>query len=398
MAIDAAMAAVLAAVDGERVRALTVEAVSAYSPTFAEEPATAVFAQALERHGVHATRQKVADPQGASLRHNLLVRIGPEPLGLLFVGHVDTIASGQDAMAFRPAHVDGDRLTGLGSADMKGGCAAQVEAILALAASGIELERGVGLALVVGEEEYGDGSVAVPAEFAAPLCVVGEPTGMQICTAHFGYAECRLTASGTRAHAALSGDGGSAIHAMLTWLLTLLDGLPGSDPAGEIAANARLIRGGDTLFVVADSCDALLDLHWPPSVDPNDVLGRVETARQAAQIGHPACQLAQETLFQAAAFAQSDADPRMATLRTAFAQQQRDWQPGVFPSHSDAGLFVERGSLTVVCGPGALSAAHAPGESVSLREVEAAARLYASMAVLACGAGAAAAASALTKS
>ena len=384
MATEATMAAVLGRVDGARLRALTVAAVDAYSPTYAEEPATLVFAQYLEHAGLQVTRQAVNNPHGSAPRHNLLARLGPEPLGLLLVGHVDTIASGDGAMAFHGAQVDGDILSGLGSADMKGGCAAQVEAFLALAASGVPLQRGVGLALVVGEEEYGDGSAALPTEFTAPLCVVGEPTSLEPCISHFGYAECHLTASGTRAHAALSGGGGSAIHAMLTWLLAVLDGMPGSDPAGIIAANARLIRGGDTLFVVADSCDALLDLHWAPGVDPAEVLRRVDNSREAAQWGHPGCQLASETLFQAAGFANSEDDPRLAAMRMAFQQQQRAWQPGVFPSHSDAGLFVERGSLTVVCGPGALSSAHAPGEAVSLGEVEAAARLYAAIAVLAC--------------
>ena len=210
MATEAGLAAVLARVNGDRLRALTVAVVDAYSPTYAEEPATAVFAHYLEAAGLKVTRQAVANPHGAAPRHNLLVRVGPEPLGLLLVGHVDTIASGDGAMAFRGAQVADDLLTGLGSADMKGGCAALVEAILALAASGIALQRGVGLALVVGEEEYGDGSAAIPSEFSAPLCLVGEPTSLEPCISHFGYAECHLTATGTRAHAALSGGGGSS--------------------------------------------------------------------------------------------------------------------------------------------------------------------------------------------
>ncbi len=386
MLTDATLDAVLRHVDVARLEALTVAVVDAYSPTYAEGPATAIFARHLEQHGLTVTRQPVVNPDGAALRHNLLVRLGPGPLGLLLVGHVDTIASGPGDMAFAGAQLDGDVLTGLGAADMKGGCAAQVEAMLALAASGIPLARGIGLALVVGEEEYGDGSLALPAEWHAPLCLIGEPTSLEPCTSHFGYAECHLTANGTRAHAALSGAGGSAIHAMLTWLLAVLDGMPSSDPAGIIAANARLIRGGDTLFVVADRCDAMLDVHWAPAVDPAEVLQRIDDSREAAQWGHPGCQLNCEVLFQAAAFANSGDDPRLAAMRAAFQQQDLQWVPGVFPSHSDAGLFTDRGSLTVVCGPGALSAAHAPGESVLLSEVATAARLYAATAALACGA------------
>lgn len=376
--------AALRRLDPLRLQALLTAAVDAYSPTFAEEPATAVFAQHVRGEGgLRVERQPVSTAPGGPARGNLLLRLGPEAPGLLLVGHVDTIHAGEGAMRFAGAQVEGDLLTGLGAADMKSGCAAMVEAVLAIAASGIALQRGIVVALVVGEEEYGDGSAALPDDVRAPLCVVGEPTSLQPCTEHFGYLESRLQTYGTRTHAALAG-GGGAIHAMLSWMLGVLDGFQAAHPDGAVAANPRLIRGGDNLFIVAEHCEAMLDVHWRHGMDADAVLARVADARAAALASHPACQFAAETLFQADAFRNDPDDVGLAALRAAFAAAGLAWAPGAFPSHSDAGIFQARGAATVVCGPGALAAAHAPGESVSLRETAAAARLYTALAVMAC--------------
>jgi len=378
--IDAA----LARVQPERLLSLLVDSVDAYSPSFDEEPATSVFARHLKREGISYERQRVPHHAGSAARSNLLIRVGREPLGLLLVGHVDTIPSGNGRMEFTGATVMGDTLVGLGSADMKSGCAAMVEAALAMASSDVVLDRGLGVALVVGEEEYGDGSSALPAAFNAPLVVVGEPTSLLPCVDHFGYMECRFETRGTRSHAALPSHGANAIHGMLAWLLAVLDGLSTAYPVEGVAVSPRLIRGGDTLFIVPDECAALLDVHWKPGVNPSRVLEIIERTRNAVFKSHPGCQLAFEKLFESKPYANGPDHPRLDPLRLAFERTGLDWAPGVFRSHSDAGLFQDRGSVTVVCGPGALEAAHAPGESVSLHETEAAARLYTALAMELC--------------
>jgi hypothetical protein len=37
----------------------------------------------------------------------------------------------------------------------------------------------------------------------APLTIIGEPTGLVPCTAHYGYLECRLLSEGLRSHAGM---------------------------------------------------------------------------------------------------------------------------------------------------------------------------------------------------
>ena len=79
---------------------------------------------------------------------------------LYLAGHVDTV-SAWDIGEFGPVEQDGI-IRGLGSADMKGGCAAMLEAWLAIAETLAPPERpSVGLLLVVREEENGDGSVSL---------------------------------------------------------------------------------------------------------------------------------------------------------------------------------------------------------------------------------------------
>jgi len=200
--------------DYPRLRGLLLDAVRVYSPSYAETPAAQVFAACLEGAGLAVERLPVPSSQGHGPRCNLLVRLGPQPPAMLWVGHIDTIEA---VHGFSAPRVEGDVLRGLGAADMKSGCAAMVEAAIALHLSGLPLTRGLCLGLVVGEEEYGDGSLALINTVRAPLVIVGEPTDLLPCVSHNGYLECQLTAQGSRAHAAVPEYGANAIHAMLIW-------------------------------------------------------------------------------------------------------------------------------------------------------------------------------------
>jgi len=363
--------------DPGRLRAMLVDAVAVYSPSYAEWPATEVFAARLEQAGLAVERQPVSAAPGAGARANLLVRLGPQPPSMLWVGHVDTVEA---VHAFAPPRVEGDLLHGLGAADMKGGCAAMVEAVIALHQSRQPLARGLCLALVVGEEEYGDGALALIESVRAPLVIVGEPTDLVPCAAHNGYLECRLEVQGSRAHAAMPEFGANAIHAMLTWILAVYDAFlaPGLDQ--QVVANPREIQGGSTMFVVPAACVAMLDVHWRPGVDPGAVLEAIEAARGKAMADHPLCGLAATVTFSSQAYENPPEDPLLAPLWRAARRAGLDGAPGVFRSHSDAAVFQQAGALAVVWGPGRLDMAHAPDEQVSFAQVEQAARGYAALA------------------
>jgi acetylornithine deacetylase len=363
--------------DFQRLRGLLAEAVGLYSPSYAEAPVVDLFAARLEQAGLQVERQTVASGPGAGARTNLLVRLGPQPPSMLWVGHLDTVEA---VHAFVAPRVEGDTLHGLGAADMKSGCAAMVEAVIAIHRSGMDLAKGLCLGLVVGEEEYGDGALALIGAVQAPLVLVGEPSDLQPCTGHNGYMECQLTVQGSRAHAATPEAGVNAIHGMLSWILALFDEFLAPGLANRVVANPREIQGGSTMFVVPARCQAVVDVHWRPGVDSAAVLEAVERARRAASASHPLCGLDAAVTFASMGFDNPSEDPRLAPLWRALARTGLPGAPCVFRSHSDAAVFQQAGAMAVVCGPGRLEMAHSPEEQVSLTQVETAARLYAALA------------------
>lgn len=367
-------------IDDERLVELTMESLDQYSPSYAEEPAMSVFAAAFSRKGIPFQRQPIPEREDDT-GGNLVVKLGPEPVGLLWVGHVDTVAYSDEDQDTR---LEGDTLFGLGASDMKSACAAAVEAAIATVESGVKLQRGLCLALVVGEEEYGDGAETLLESVWAPLTVVGEPTGLAPCLDHYGYYECRLTTSGTQAHAALPELGSSAIHDMLAWLMEILDVASGDMAEVGLVVNPRTITGGAGSFVVADSCEALLDVHVPPQTDPAEIARLLSEAQTRALIKNPNGDFQFEELFWAPGFAVDSEQTVLDPLRRAFDQAGRVWNLGVFRSHSDASSVHAKGSVPLVCGPGRLEVAHTRHEHVELQQVRDAARLYAAMIHEAC--------------
>jgi len=375
---------ILERLDPERLVRLLTDTVEQYSPSFAEEPAMEVFAERLGECGISYLRQPVAEAGGpiADQRANLIIELGPQPSALMWVGHVDTVPIIDEED--QRIHREGDILHGLGTADMKSGCAAVVEAMVAIFKSGVVLRRGLTVALVVGEEEYGDGSEALLATRSAPLTVIGEPTGLLACLDHYGYYETRLTARGTRAHAALPEIGASAIHAMLEWMRQILETGDKRYFAQGLSVNTREISGGAGLFMVAEQCEAVINIHAPPAIPIETIDQFIEETRTLAQATHPACELGHENVFWAAGYTNATADPLLGPLQRAFAATGLAWQPTAFRSHSDGNLFHQKGSVAVICGPGKLEVAHTRDEHVSLQETLQAARLYAAMIYEAC--------------
>ena len=233
-----------------------------YSPSGKEEDLQLYLEEYLTRAGFVVERQEVEEE-----RYNLRVTMGQGEPQLYLVGHVDTVPA-WDLESFGPEEEHGI-IRGLGSADMKGGCAAMVEAWLALAAALAAEERPpVGLLLVVGEEENGDGSATFLESAAPPWVVIGEPTGLAACFAHYGYLEAGFVTHGLRSHSSLPELGHNAVESMLRVLLLL-----GNDPlferqSAEIVYSIREMRSSRAGFVVPDRCETWIDLHLPPDKDP----------------------------------------------------------------------------------------------------------------------------------
>ena len=231
----------------------------------------------------------------------------------------------------------------------------------------------VALALVVGEEEEGDGAQTLCKEYHFPWAVIGEPTDLQPCLSNYGYLEMQVLTRGRRRHASLANDGRNPIQDMLNLLLRY-SGYMASRP--ELVYNIRDLMSSPEGFVVPELCEAWIDLHLPPASPLGEIARELEEV--AAQAGRDDPGLLAEARLAGihAGYQLSDQEPMARALREIYAQEGRPFQPRPFRSHSDANLLWAAGIKPLILGPGRLEEAHAPEEWVDFGQVRQAAGLY----------------------
>lgn len=190
--------------------------VDIYSPSGKEEELLEFLCGYCRRRGLPVLRHKVDQYQ-----YNLLLVPPEADLRLALVGHLDTVAAYDlDRYGFEER---GDRILGLGIADMKGGCAAMVEAFDVLWEE-MGPRGSTAVCLLVGEEE-GDGARSLVQEFHAPWAMIGEPTDLRPCLGQYGYLEMQIVTRGRSVHASLASQVQSPIKAMLRIISRLIQHL-----------------------------------------------------------------------------------------------------------------------------------------------------------------------------
>jgi acetylornithine deacetylase len=124
---------------------------------------------------------------------------------LVFNGHIDVVsAEPRDAWTSDPfaAEVRDGKLYGRGTCDMKGGIAAMVFAVEAIARQGVDLAGDVIVATNTDEESSGAGGTAlVEHGLSADAGIVTEPTGLNVWIACRGSEYCTIRVPGRPGHA-----------------------------------------------------------------------------------------------------------------------------------------------------------------------------------------------------
>lgn len=354
-------------VQPERLRTLLKDLVDIYSPSGKEEEILEFTEDYLRKHGLPVERQVVDEN-----RFNLVVLPEKaENVEMCFVGHLDTVtAYDLDDYGY---HDDNGSVTGLGTVDMKAGCAAMIEAFTVLAESGRSL-RSLGLALVVGEEQESDGAKTLIREHSFPWALVAEPTNLVPCLGHYGYLEVLLRTRGKIAHSSMPELGQNAIEAMLKLLLRLTE-YADAAPQG-LVYNIRQLSGFPGGFVVPDSCEAWLDLHLPPDSRMDTLKAELEQLVEEAGENIPRMDAYIRFENAHSGYFISSKRPVVKKLRDAYQKMSLPWEPQIFRSHSDGNVLWAGGADPVILGPGNLETAHTPEEVVDFNQVIQAARLY----------------------
>jgi len=353
-------------VNRHRLRSLLRDMIDIYSPSGKEAEVVSFLEATLREAGLPVVRQFVEED-----RENLVVQPEDREPEVLFLGHVDTVAA-FDYDQYR-CEERGDEMVGLGAADMKGGCAAMVEAFTAFS-DGTGRDLPAALALVVGEEEVGDGTSALLGEYRFPWAIVGEPTNLSPCLSHYGYLEMELSTSGKRVHASLADPANNAIRSMLRILMGLTDHLDRS--RRDLVYNIRDVSSSQAGFAVPDRCEASVDLHLPAQSPVGEIAAELEEVVAATLgEGHEVRDvLAFVTIHAGYEIPDKGWFPEV--LREAYLRRGLPWSPGAFRSHSDANLLWAEGIRPVILGPGQLERAHSQDEGVSFDQVAQAAELY----------------------
>jgi acetylornithine deacetylase len=327
-------------------------------------------AERLEEAGAAVRVLPGPRPDGRSL-HAVL---GPadEP-GVLLAAHTDVVAVDGQAWSHDPfdLRVDGDRLYGRGTTDMKG----FIAAVLAAAPALRGLRRPLHVALSVDEELGCRGTPALlgALDIAPPLwCLVGEPTRMRVVERHKGKLAFRVDVRGRACHSSRAPEGVNAVEHAARFIVALRDveaelSDRSDDRFGVPFATVSVgpIRGGVALNIVPDACTFEAEVRLLPRQDPAAVLARV---RELAVELQAESRIEVTELTRYPGLASSAAADEIAKLAGA----GRD---GTVDFGTEAGLYqAALGVPVVVCGPGDMTRAHVADEYLEAGQLERAER------------------------
>lgn len=359
-------------IDVDRLRQTLIDMVDIYSPSGKEEDVQLYIENRLVNADIAVTRQEVDEE-----RYNLVATMGRAEPRLYLVGHVDTVPAWD--LDEYCATEEWGVVRGLGTADMKGGCAAMLEAWLALATLPEEQRPPVGILFVVGEEENGDGSAKFLESARPPWVVIGEPTSLSPCFSHYGYLEVALTTQGRRIHSSLPELGHNAVESMLRFLLLLGNEALFDRKNPQLVYSIREMSSSHAGFVVPDQCETYIDLHLHPGGSPVEVQEILKACVVKAEALIPGLKLEINFDFASQGYELQESGHLVALFESLYPRLNLPLQFNPFRSHSDGNLFFGAGCRPLILGPGSLETAHTADEQTSLSEVEAAARIYAAL-------------------
>jgi acetylornithine deacetylase len=307
--------------------------------------------------------------EAAPGRPNVVARVGDgDGPTLILCAHIDTVsAAGMSIAPFEP-RVEGRRVYGRGSYDMKGGAAAAMAATAALREA--ELPGYVILALVVDEEYSSIGADHFVAQHQADACVVTEPTEGQLILTHKGFVWSELVTHGQAAHGSRWDLGVSAIGKMGR-IITELERFeeetlrpPTHPELGPASLHCATIEGGSGISTYAAECRMKVERRTLPGETLDQVerelQSAVDAAGESAEI---------DCFFQRAPLVCGRDEPIARCLREAHRKivGARPKETGV-AYWTDAAVFDAAGIPALLYGP-AGEGAHADVEWVDIDSV-----------------------------
>ncbi len=305
-------------------------------------------------------------------RLNLLARLSPTGKvrqRILLAPHMDTVDAMNEAQ-FTPQTRNG-RLYGRGACDTKGSVAAMMTAVT-------ELARGkrrpssteIIFAGLVDEEMALGGSRALAATgLKADLAIVGEPTRLQVVTAHKGDLWLKLETHGKSAHGARPELGRNAVHEMAR-IVDLLETKYATRLRRRrhrllrhATINVGAIAGGVQANIVPDYCSIMVDRRTLPGETDAGVWRELQALLRQNKLHASLANL------RSAPCLPLETSPALPLVRR-FMRCVGQTRPAGVDYFCDASVLAHGGIPSVVFGPGDIAQAHTADEWISLSSLE----------------------------
>jgi succinyl-diaminopimelate desuccinylase len=378
-----------ASVERDLVIDLTRELVRfrSVNPPGGEGEVAEFLAGTLKHHGLEADVQYVEEGRANVVA---ILKGGTAP-PLVFTGHLDVVPPGRQTWEHDPFAADlvDGRIYGRGSADMKGGVAAIVTAMAALAHAGFKPSGDILLAATCGEEAGMLGAIAMVDAGALPSggrLIVAEPTNLNVFHGEKGVLWLKVRAFGRTAHGSMPHLGINAISAIAR-LIVRLETYPfpyeESPLLGKPSLSVNVISGGNKMNVVPDLCEIEIDMRTVPLQNHAELVEAVRRlAEECAKEVHPDLRIEVEIDQDVAPF-ETERRHELVDATIASVRAVRGKAPevgGVSYGTDGAHLGPGFNMPVVICGPGANEMAHQPDEYVEVEQLVQAAEVYVDLA------------------
>jgi glutamate carboxypeptidase len=218
----------------------------------------AVESMALET-GVDVTVERFEVEAGT---HLLISAFSDRREFTVLLGHLDTVHPVGTALK-NPTRIEGDRLYGCGTFDMKANVAVAVDVLRYFAETGQQPATAVRMLLSCDEEVGSQSGREYVERFTtgAKQCLVMEPSAEgKVKTGRKGTGMFQLTTHGVPAHAGLEPEKGANAVAELARQLPAIHAIAG--PGIGTTVNVTTFHGGTTLNVIPDHAVCDIDVRY----------------------------------------------------------------------------------------------------------------------------------------
>ena len=404
---------ILAQIREEEIVAMSCDVVNIPSPTGEEGEMARYMRRTFEEAGLQVAWQEVEEGRANVVG---LWEGTANGKSVMFNGHMDTSNTGRETYLTgrgykAKAIIEKSLIYGLGIYNMKGALVCYTQAVKALMRAGVKLDGDVSIAAVAGEIEktqwsdefvgkeyrgYGVGTHHLVNHGVTPdMCILGEPTDLQLVLGHYGTMWARISTHGHYVHTAFTRgkqDHSSVFRmtkilpAVYDWIAAwekkaVYDGQPG-------VVNVGCIRGGYPWRVsrTPDRTDVFLDVRVPPTMPLKEARKSLKQLVLDLRKAHPDYGIEQE-IFVSVPGAEISKDHEL--VKTIEACHQKVL--GTAPKHatvlwdSDASVMTRFGIETLNYGPSS-GPRDAEGEKVAIETLVNTTKVYALAVAELCGA------------